>query len=313
MIKHFDDVAITTTTQTGYMQAKKFTQNARYLPFDLLLPLWMKKQKVLVVLEAELWYLLFAVAKKKGVKTVLLSARISDRSYKSYKKFRWFYKKIFANIDKVYAQSQKDKQRLLELGAKDVVVSGNIKLANLPTVTKQYTKPKRVVITAASTHENEERLIFESFVKAKIDAKLIIVPRHPQRFDLVDSYLKRVHGDYSYAKLSQSGNFDADITLVDSLGELNNIYSITDVTLLAGSFEKIGGHNPIEPAYFENVIISGSHYFNQQESYRYVENIVVTQDLVGALQQCQSYKKARLSAQKFDLDEVIKGIKDASV
>ena len=83
-----------------FEEAKKISSNVRYLPFEIFLPFWVNKQKVLVVMEAELWYLLFLFAKKKGAKTLLINARISDKSYKSYKRFSFFYKRIFQNIDK---------------------------------------------------------------------------------------------------------------------------------------------------------------------------------------------------------------------
>ena len=153
------DVNISVITNTGFQEAKNLTKNVRYLPYELLIPFWIRKQKLLVVMEAELWYMLFLCAKLEKTKTILINARISDRSYKSYKKFSWLYKRVFKNIDKIFAQSETDKKRLEELGAKNVEVIGNIKLATLPTVTKEFIKPKEFVITAGSTHEDEEELI----------------------------------------------------------------------------------------------------------------------------------------------------------
>jgi 3-deoxy-D-manno-octulosonic-acid transferase len=108
---------ISTITQTGHKEALQFpTVDVRYLPFEIFLPFWMSKQRVLVVLEAELWPLLFVVAKAKGIKTILLNARISDKSYASYQRFAFFYRWIFAHIDVVFAQSERDQQRLHSLG-----------------------------------------------------------------------------------------------------------------------------------------------------------------------------------------------------
>ena len=180
---YLENANISVITNTGFEEAKKISLNVRYLPFEIFLPFWVNKQKVLVVMEAELWYLLFLFAKKKGAKTLLINARISDKSYKSYKRFSFFYKRIFQNIDKVFAQSEVDKHRLEELGASNVEVIGNIKLAQLPKVNIELEKPKQVVITAASTHENEEKLILDAYKKEQ--GKLIIVPRHPERFEKV--------------------------------------------------------------------------------------------------------------------------------
>lgn len=251
LIENFKELAnISVITNTGYEEAKTISSNVRYLPFEIFLPFWINKQKVLVVMEAELWYMLFLFAKKKGAKTFLINARISDKSYKSYKRFSFFYKKIFKNIDKVFAQSDVDKKRLEELGASNVEVIGNIKLAQLPSKKLDLEKPKKCVITAASTHENEETLILSAYDKNQ--GKLIIVPRHPERFEkvniLISDYIK--NKDITYHKYSVKEDFDSDIILIDKMGMLNDIYAISDVVILGGAFEKIGGHNPVEPAFF---------------------------------------------------------------
>ena len=143
-----DNVNLSVITNTGFDEAKTITQNVRFLPFEIFLPFWITKQKVLVVMEAELWYMLFLVAKRKGAKTFLINARISDKSYNSYKKFAFFYKMIFKNIDKVFAQSEVDKTRLEELGATNIEVIGNIKLAQLPSKKLDLAKPEGILITA---------------------------------------------------------------------------------------------------------------------------------------------------------------------
>ena len=269
---YLENANISVITNTGFEEAKKISPNVRYLPFEIFLPFWVNKQKVLVVMEAELWYLLFLFAKKKGAKTLLINARISDKSYKSYKRFSFFYKRIFQNIDKVFAQSEVDKHRLEELGASNVEVIGNIKLAQLPKVNVKLEKPKQVVITAASTHENEEKLILDTYKKEQ--GKLIIVPRHPERFEKVDFLIREFIKDknISYQKYSVKDDFDSDIILIDKMGILNDIYAISDVVILGGAFEKIGGHNPIEPAFFNCKIISGKNIFNQKSLFDCIKN-----------------------------------------
>jgi len=278
LISRLDSVInISTITQTGYEEACKLTKNSRYLPFELLLPFWIKKQHALVVSEAELWYLLFLVAKLKGAKTYLINARISDNSYKSYLKFSWFYKKIFAQIDMVFAQSVKDKNRLLELGAKNVIVNGNIKAFQEIEVTRTYTKPSCEVITLASAHKGEEALILKN-LKLGDNQKLIVVPRHPERFDDVDglllNYAKKM--GLTYHRFSEKDNLESDVVLIDCMGELINLYAISDIVILGGSFvEGVGGHNPLEPAHFGCKIISGKHIFNQEALFSLVEGIEV--------------------------------------
>lgn len=287
---------ITVITNTGFQEAKKTIKNVRYLPFEIFLPFWVSSQKVLVVMEAELWYMLFLCAKKKGAKTFLINARISDKSYNSYKRFSFLYKKIFQNIDKVFAQSQVDKERLEILGAKNVEIIGNIKLANLPKAFLNLEKPKEVLITAASTHKKEEELILQAYKKEY--GKLIVVPRHPERFDEVDELIKEYikFKNFSYHRYSSKKDFKSDIVLVDKMGLLNEIYSISDVVILGGAFEKIGGHNPIEPATFSCRIISGENIFNQKSLFECIENyyIIKNDEIEKYLKDIKNLKRAKL-------------------
>ena len=268
-----DEINLSVITNTGFEEAKKLVDNVRYLPFEIFLPFWIRKQKMLLVMEAELWYMLFLVASQKGAKTVLINARINDKSYLTYKKYRFFYKYIFKHIDKIFAQSQIDKERLIELGGKNIEVIGNIKLASLPKVTKNYQKPQGVLITAGSTHKGEEELILNSWDRKQ--GRLVIVPRHPERFDEVWELIKSKYGksDLSLERFSQKDDLSGDIILVDKMGELNNIYAISDVVILGGGFIKTaGGHNPIEPAFFGCKLLSGKVIFNQKSLFECVEN-----------------------------------------
>ncbi len=307
LVDELEDINISVITNTGYDEAKNLTKNVRYLPFEIFLPFWVKKQKALVVMEAELWYMLFLCAKSKGAKTFLINARISDKSYDSYKKFSFFYKRVFNKIDKVFAQTDVDKKRLIELGAKDVEVIGNIKLAQLPKVTREFEKQNEVLITAGSTHKNEEELILNAFDRKF--GKLVIVPRHPERFKKVDLLINDFIKDknLTYHKFSQKEDFSSDIVLVDKLGELNNIYSISDVVILGGAFENIGGHNPVEPAFFNCKIISGENIFNQKSLFECVNNytIIKNNELKETLENIENLEKSTL-VQEGDLQPILK-------
>lgn len=311
LIKEFENKAnISVITNTGFEEAKTVSQNVRYLPFEIFLPFWITKQKVLVVMEAELWYMLFLCAKRKGAKTLLINARISDRSYKSYLRFKFFYKKIFENIDKVFAQSQIDKKRLEELGAKNVEVIGNIKLAQLPQKKLDLKKPNSKVIVAASTHEGEEELILSSYKKEY--GKLIVVPRHPERFlkveELIKDYIK--DKEISFHKYSLKEDFSSDIILIDKMGMLNDIYSIGDITILGGAFANVGGHNPIEPAYFGNIIISGKNIFNQKSLFECIKNyyLIEKNELKEYLEKASTLLKPELTKEG-SFEPIIKEIK----
>jgi 3-deoxy-D-manno-octulosonic-acid transferase len=279
-----NNINVSVITKTGFDKACQIckNENIRFLPYEIFLPFWIRKQRTLIVTEAELWLMLFFVAKKKGIKTILINARISNRSYHRYKKFSWFYKILFSFIDEVHAQSETDKKRLLTLGARNIKVSGNIKSLLLPKVTKHYkiNNIYKKVITLASTHIGEESAILEQLSFVDLSNTLIILaPRHPERFEAVHKLLQswaNANGK-TYGRFSKEG-FEAqnDVVLCDTMGELINIYAITNITILGGSFiEGIGGHNPLEPSAFNNSIISGKFFFNQKELYSKVEGIVI--------------------------------------
>ena len=293
-----DDINLSVITNTGFEQGSKMVNNIRYLPFEIFLPFWITKQKFLIVMEAELWYLMFLVAKLKGAKTVLINGRINDKSYGNYKKYKFFYKQIFKQIDKIFAQSDIDKERLVSLGAKNVEVIGNIKLASLPKITKKLKKPSGIVITAGSTHANEEELILNSWDRSQ--GKLLLVPRHPERFDevyeLVESKYK--NSDTSYHKYTKQQDFSSDIVVVDVMGELINIYAISDVVILGGGFIKsAGGHNPIEPAFFNTIVISGKIIFNQKSLFECVNDyyLIENEQLKEYLDKIDQLKSSSLT------------------
>ncbi|WP_300364680.1 lipid IV(A) 3-deoxy-D-manno-octulosonic acid transferase [Hydrogenimonas sp.] len=311
-----EETALTTTTQTGYSEAKKLAKAVRYLPFEPLLWFWIKPQKALVVMEAELWYLLFYLAKRRGAKTFLINARISDRSYRNYRRIGWFYRKIFSQIDAVYAQSEKDKVRLEELGAVNVQVTGNIKLAQPAKPTKLYPKPAGIVVTAASTHEGEEEGIVKAFIawrERHPDAKLIVVPRHPERFDRVAVMLEKASSQHGlrFGRWSETASLEYDIVLVDVMGELVNMYAISDIVVLGGAFAPVGGHNPAEVLPFGCRLVSGYEIFNQQAMFSAVEGAIFSDldDLTKALDAALAAEPLRLKT-PLSLEPVLKGIRD---
>jgi len=308
ILEQFDEINLSVITNTGYEEAKKYKNaNVRFLPFEIFIPFWYRPCKSLVVVEAELWLMLFVIAKKRCQKTILINARVSDRSYPKYMKFRWFYSHLFKYIDIIFAQSEVDKQRLESLGAKKVIVAGNIKSAVDFNITKNYKKPKDRLIVAGSTHNGEEEIILNAF-KNTNNSKLVIVPRHPERFDEVYKIIENFANKYNYSYGKIDNGFDKDIILVDKMGELINLYAIADVVILGGSFvDNVGGHNPLEVAYFNKPLISGKYIFNQYalfdmvgDSY-IVENMKLSEILNQKLH--KSYIKNRVN-----LDIILKEI-----
>ena len=272
------DIKITTITQTGQTEAKKYNADVRYLPYEMFLPFWIKKQKLLVVLEAEFWFMLFIVAFSRGTKIVMLNARISDKSADKYLQFAWFYQKMLSKVDMIYAQSDVDKNRFIALGARNIEVIGNIKLAGKIVKTQEYKKSTVETIVAGSTHEGEEESVLKAFIEYKKQgkSKLIIVPRHPERFEDIYELMKKYSNKYdlSLSRFSQTKELESDMILVDAMGELNNMYAISNIAILGGAFrDNVGGHNPLEPAFFECKIITGKHFFHQKELFKYVHHV----------------------------------------
>ena len=308
------EILITTITQTGQSEAKKYDAEVRYLPYEMFLPFWIKKQELLVVLEAEFWYLLFAVARVRGARVILLNARISDKSVKKYLQFAWFYKRLLANVAMIYVQSEVDKNRFLALGAKHIEVVGNIKLLGEITHTKEYEKQAVETIVAGSTHEGEEKSILAAFIayKQENNAKLIVVPRHPERFESVYVLMQEAasHNGLTLSRWSEAKNFEADMILIDAMGELNNIYNMSDIAILGGAFkEDVGGHNPLEPAHFRCKIITGKHFFHQKELFKYVHHVqyVERDEITQALKNAKDLPSSRVE-EKINIDPVIKKI-----
>ncbi|WP_144584395.1 lipid IV(A) 3-deoxy-D-manno-octulosonic acid transferase [Campylobacter coli] len=306
------DSRITTITQTGYDYAKKICNKVNYLVFENWIPFWLKPSKVLVIFEAEYWLMLVFIAKLQKSKVILLNARISDNSYASYKKFRFFYKKIFCYIDEVFAQSEVDKIRLEDLGAKNVKIFPNIKSKLQICPAQKYFKPKQKLIIFASTHKGEEELLLKHYKMDKQE-KLIIAPRHPERFLEVEQLLhdKGLKFDKFSLLQNEDKKFNQDILLLDCLGELINFYAISDVVVLGGSFfEGIGGHNPIEVAHFNNVLISGVYIHNQKSLFQEVDNVCFCEDLKELDGIIHNYNLKAKIAQNNDLSTIIQAIQE---
>ncbi|MEO1923886.1 MAG: glycosyltransferase N-terminal domain-containing protein, partial [Nautiliaceae bacterium] len=221
IIKQFNNVNISVITNTGYEEALKYKNaEVRFLPYEIFLPFWIKPCKTLTVIEAELWYCLFYFAKKRCKKTVLLNARISEKSYPKYLKFKWFYKRVFENIDVVLAQSEDDVEKLKSLGAKRVIKAGNIKTFFSPTITYKYIKTSKPLLVLASTHKNEEELILNRLDLEKY--QVIVVPRHPERFDEVYNIMKKFGDVKKISELNAAKDglkLEGNLILMDKMGE----------------------------------------------------------------------------------------------
>lgn len=292
---------LTVITATGFREAKRLYPHIQvaFLPFEILLYFWAPRCKSLVVTEAELWFSLFEVAKRQGAKTILINARISERSYPKYQRFEWFYRRLFALVDEVFAQRKEDQARLESLGAKCVSVAGNLKLLSTPTAQGTIPAPPLPLVVAASTHEGEEALILEAFAAIPSGRFLAIVPRHPERFEAVWEKVKswgEAHQKSVARRSKQARWWEAEVTLIDSLGELVELYALAEVAILGGAFAPLGGHNPLEPAHFGCKILSGTHIFNQRALFDSVEGyaLVEPSELARALGNLDALPPSRI-------------------
>ncbi len=282
-----ENIIITTTTKTGQAVAqtefKDIASKIVYFPYDFLFSVnsffnTFKPEKI-VIAETEIWPSFDITAKKKNIKLYTINGRISPHSYNGYKKIKLFLTPILNCYEKIFMQSQSDAQRMIDIGAKreKVEVMGNLKFDIEQNLTddemEKYadelkTKSYRVLI-AASTHKGEDEIILKAYKSLKEkyqDAKLLIAPRHPQRFDEVMHLIRAA--SLKCSKRSANANFnDFDVIMLDTMGELAKLYSLCYIAFIGGSFSSTGGHNPLEASIWGKPVISGPIVFNFKDVY----------------------------------------------
>ena len=228
-----------------------------------------------IVLETEIWPRLLEQCAREEVPVVLANARLSERSARGYGRFPAFARWAFANLSGVAAQSEADAERFRSLGAREVAVTGNVKFdlaipqdtAHRGTLLRERFGVSRPVWVAGSTREGEEALLLDAFAQvAAPDALLVVVPRHPQRFDEVAA-LATERG-LALARRSDAGAVGAAVRVVlgDSMGEMLAYYACADLVILGGSFLPYGGQNLIEACALGRPVILGPHTYNFEEA-----------------------------------------------
>jgi len=274
-------ITLTTFTPTGSAQAKKlFSDRVQhgFLPLDVFpctqLFLTRLKPKLVIFMETELWPNLVAQCQSKQIKLLLINARLSQKSVNSYQRISTLITPTLNRFDKILYQSQINAQHYAQLGtdADRGEVSGNVKFdlsLNQTTLDKakqlqQLLPANRTIWLVASTHEGDELIALNAFKGIQVSFPqllLVLVPRHPERFQLVAKLCEAHH--FSIAKRSEQTQVEQqDIWLLDTLGELLSAYSLADIITMGGSFNDIGGHNPLEPALFKKAVIVGHNMSN---------------------------------------------------
>jgi len=276
-------IVLTTITDTGQRIAEQRLGNSvsiAYMPFDLSTPLnrfldTIRPQRFLIM-ETELWPNAIRICHERGIPIALVNGRISERSYHGYTRIRFFMREVLRKIDALCVQNEMYAERLRNLGApdKNIYPTGNIKFdLVVPDKHLPWTQTLRGrTLLAGSTHNPEEELILAAYraaLRKFPDLKLIITPRHPERFDEVEALIKK--SGLSYERSSTLNRLSAEqlntvsdhqIILMDTMGDLASAYAVADIAIVGGSFIAHGGQNPLEPAYWGKAIICGPHMFN---------------------------------------------------
>lgn len=286
------EIILLTGTKTGQEIAHKklgeICNFISYFPFDF--PFCIKnmlnkiKPDAVFVAETELWPNFANVLKKKNIPLFIINGRISDRTYKSYKKLSFFFAPILKKYTNIFTQSKQDNEKLISIGANPdtTMVMGNLKFditkPDVSTLGFEKNLAYKILI-AGSTHAGEDEIVLETFNELKKDIsnlKLIIAPRHPERCEKVFELIKEK--GVECAKRSEQINNETNSSssplvflpsclLLDTMGELGKFYSVCDVAFIGGSFNKTGGHNPLEATIFNKPTVSGPSIHNFKDIY----------------------------------------------
>ncbi|GAB5401855.1 MAG: 3-deoxy-D-manno-octulosonic acid transferase [Aureliella sp.] len=299
-------IFLSTTTRTGMQVARaSFPSNVTlfYFPLDFS---WAIRRTIrsirpdlLVLGELEIWPNLMAICHKRAVPVVVVNGRLSDKSYRGYQRFSWLVKPVFANITQVCAQTEQYAERFVACGTPNdrVVVTGSMKFDNVKfdVLGMQAMAFRQMlgaaeddrIIVAGSTQVEEETAILDAYAKLverHPGLKLIVVPRHPERFDaaadLIQTSGLRWH---RRSALSAEGSSpvasDWQVLLVDTLGELSSWWALAEIALVGGTFGARGGQNMIEPSAYGCNVVFGP----RTENFRDVVSLLHASDAATQL------------------------------
>jgi 3-deoxy-D-manno-octulosonic-acid transferase len=293
-------VLISTTTSTGQkLAARRFgAENVIYFPLDFAFAirpyLRALDPQLVVVAETEFWPNFLRLAKRSGARIAVINCRISDRSFPGYQRFRFWLPKLLektlSNVDIFLAQTEEDRQRLVEIGAaaSKVTVAGNLKFDVQPPPEPKIVASLRESLThsgagpilvCGSTLEDEEGSLLSAFSNILANhpkSVLVLAPRHPERFAEVAELVEQLGFRMHRRSLWSGEPLAASVLLVDSIGELATLYSLATVAFVGGSLVPRGGHNILEPALYGVPIVTGNHY----ENFRDVVNFFASRNAV---------------------------------
>jgi 3-deoxy-D-manno-octulosonic-acid transferase len=341
-------IFLSTTTMAGQQVARRNVPDVDavfYFPFDLgpvvRRTLRLVKPRLFVMMETEIWPNLLHQCKRMGVATVMVNGRISSRSYPRYKVARPFFRRVLADVDRFCMQSEESARRLVDIGADParVVVTGNLKFDSIerpgysrvdssgPNRVLRYFRisTARPVIIAGSTMREEEQALLQAFRRIKSTVSnplMVIAPRTPERFgEAVQLARNQAFVTARRSDLPIDAEPRAEIVVLDTIGELAQVYQIATAVFVGGSLVDSGGHNILEPAIFGKPIVFGPHMHNFKE----IADAFIAQDaaiqvthargledaLLGLL--TDPVRRARLGAAARALVESNRGAKEKSL
>ena len=276
---------VTATTPTGLQRAQATlgaTATCVHAPYDL--PgavrrfLAHARPCVAIIMETEIWPNLYHACAEKRIPLLVVNARLSERSARGYQRVATLTRATLNDVTCIAAQTDEDARRLVRLGANParVRVLGNIKydvqiapdlLTHAAALRAQWGAARPVWI-AASTHEGEDEVVLDAFTKIRAvlpQTLLIIVPRHPERFNAVAA--RCVQFGYRVGRRSEAHSVtdQCDVYVGDTMGELMLLFACSDAAFVGGSLVPVGGHNMLEPAALAVPVATGPHTFNFHE------------------------------------------------
>lgn len=273
-------IVVTTGTKTGQEIAQKKFSNVAdfitYFPFDIFFCVdsFLRKVRPTVVLiaETELWPVFSFSCKARNIKLYTINGRMSDSTYKLYKLFAFFFKPVLSKYTKILTQSEIDRNKLVSIGAP---VDKTFVMKNLKFDVKKSNETVDIgqdgyrVIIAGSTHKGEDEIVLEIFKEKHqkySDTKLLLVPRHLTRLSQIVPIIEGL--GLNYGLRSKGDTFkEKDVIILDTMGELSKMYSICDFAFIGGSFNKTGGHNPLEASVYSKPTITGPSIHNFRDIY----------------------------------------------
>ncbi|AGG87538.1 MULTISPECIES: lipid IV(A) 3-deoxy-D-manno-octulosonic acid transferase [Rhodanobacter] len=278
-------LVITTVTPTGTARVQQLFGDSVfhvYLPYDLPYSVgrFLKKirPRLALIVETEIWPNLYFACRRRGIPLMIVNARLSERSLRGYKPLRGLLRSALRCVRLIAAQSRTDAARYRLLGAdpEQVLVTGNMKF-DMPipdgavaegAAMRGHWGPRRPVWMAASTHEGEELAVLEAHLqvlKRLPDALLLLAPRHPERFKLVEHAVRSLGFTVATRSLESVPSVAHQVFVIDAMGQLMPFFAASDLAFVGGSLVPIGGHNVLEPAALSVPVLVGPHTFNFEE------------------------------------------------